>query len=735
MRNIKMNMRKAGNTALFFAATTGLLYLTSCSSEVNYGPNENIAESSVTIGNDPSAQSGRIVFYGTPGTRAASDFPELPTEIPGIPDGTIEYDTPNKTLNLHNTTYVLTGGSDQITAGGNTIYITGTVTTHNINGSGTIYVMPGAKLLVTSDLNISEESTIYAYGDIEFQKGLTVGKNSKIIAANDIIIPGRTAVNEGSLVTKETLEIKDELQIGYNSKVKAKCIYVEKEKSDAINMSGGGEIAFESYLACKGIFLGSCAKMYFWPNSLADIDYTFMEGGSQVAYYDPDGTNSYAHALLRTNMLKANGGYNNDPGTVGGMFAQNLKVKYTSLDASKYFIENFVPSADTYFIPKGGCNPGNGVQTPGDNGDKDDEGEEEKPFTPIAKIEGASHDHHHLSATCVQASNGRAYVSYHLNEAYEDNGEYVEKSKHMGCIEVFNVTEQNAEITSWLMNEDFDFNHLIVDDNKIYATGDTYNFGATLGVITLNESGNFGQYELDSEGRSDVMTYYNLYPKAKGKNGSSGNCIIRDGNTFRVASYRGFQSINVNDMSIATDYIATTGSAKHIAQGGGYIVTLNLDEKGVTESSATVNVYTTWGIPTATFKTNKVITPINGKNVISTDGTHIYVALGQKGVDKYDMSGNLVGNYSYIDEKLASNPNYKGKPLANGLFVDEKYVYVANGGVGLIVLNKTNMKRVARYNRITENTEYSANYVQKVGELIYIAYGRNGLEVVKMNEK
>lgn len=429
------------------------------------------------------------------------------------------------------------------------------------------------------------------------------------------------------------------------------------------------------------------------------------------------------HALVNTDKFHVEGSADN-PEYVGGLFKGELKIKYTELtNTQPSHTDKFIASADDYYIPsdndKGGCNPGNGKP-------------EDKPFDPISFIEGPEHEHNHLSATCIQPVGSLAYVSFHLNEAYKDNEDkYVPTSRHMGCVEVYNVNENKAEISSWLMNQDFDFNHLLVDGDKLYTTGDTKKYGATLGVVELN-GGKFGQYEMGSNGREDVMTYYNLYNKTMENRGSSGNCIIRDGNFFRIASYQGFQSFNVSDLTTQTDFIATTGSAKHIAQGGGYIVTLNLDQKGegVTSSPAIVTVYNTWGTSITTFKTGEVITPINGKNVIAVNGQNIYVALGEKGVAKYDMNGILEGKYSWIDEKLETSPEYKGKPLANGLAVDENYVYVANGEAGMIVLDKKTMKRIARYSR----NSYSANYVQKVGDLIYIAYGRNGLEVVKMRE-
>ncbi len=430
-------------------------------------------------------------------------------------------------------------------------------------------------------------------------------------------------------------------------------------------------------------------------------------------------------------------GSSDNPGYFKDLFSGQLKIIYADFEScDPQYTKDFPDSDKEYPIPEDPCGAGT------------DSNPDKPTFTPIAVIDGPSHKHNHLSATCVQDVDveGRAYVSYHLNAEYKDNAEWAETSEHMGCVEVYDVNENSARITSWLMNQDFDFNHLIVDDNnnKVYTVGDTRKYGATLGLIELNDQGTFGEYGMTTEGRENVMNYYNLYTEnGKVATTGSGNCIIRDNNTFRIASYDGFQSFDVNDLTNQTNFISTSGSAKHIAKSkdGNYIVTLNLDQKKVDASTATVNVYSTWGTLIKSFQTNELITPIDGKNVIATDGNNIYVALGEKGVDKYTMDGEWVANYCWITEKQEVDPEYKGKPLANGLCVDDEYVYVANGAAGMIVLDKNDengkLKRVARYSRSTEIKEgevrnFSANYVQKVGNLIYIAYGREGLEVVKM---
>ncbi len=704
------------------------------------GDNEtpNVSESTITVGNDPSAQSHRITFYGKSlvrSTRTAKDFPSVgkEPEIPAISED-LYFDTPNAAQQSQNEgrkkAYVLKGGEGQIEVYGGAVYITGEVKTHNINGQGgTIYVMSGAKLTLKSGFN-NQNAKIVVFGTLDTEGGLTLGANGQILVKDNFTVNGDLNV-EGTVVVNEALDVTGKIQFngGGQGRVKGKCISVGAEGDRAVDMSGGGELAVRSHLFCNSLYMGNSAQVYLWPNAMAEVVGTtaMTSNACGFHYYSSEGKNGI-HALLNTKKFHVEGSAD-DPEYVGGLFQGELKMKYETLEnCNPAFIEGFIPSADNYYIPSdvnhGGCNPGNGLA-------------EDKPFYQIAKIDGPiTHDHNHLSATCVQPVGNLAYVSFHLNEAYEDNeANYVPTSKHMGCVEVYDVAEDHAEISSWLMNQDFDFNHLLVDveNSKLYTTGDTKKYGATLGVVELT-NGKFGQYEMGSEGREEVMTYYNLYKKTEANRGSSGNCIVRDGEFFRIASYQGFQSFNVNDLKAQTDFIATSGSAKHIAKGDDCIVTLNLNEKGVTASTGTVTVYNKWGESGYSFETD-IITPIDGKNVIAVDGQDIYVALGESGVAKYNMSGELEGEYSWIAEKLESTPDYKGRPCANGLVVDEKYVYVANGAAGMIVLDKGTMKRVARYSRNKNDEEsYSANYVQKVGDLIYIAYGRNGLEIVKMNE-
>lgn len=689
-----------GRSCLSLAAltllTTGLLSGCSDNGIENGGTDPivpDVLKENVTVGNNPEEQAGRITFYGgaqTPkmGTRAAEDFPSVGS-APEVPADAPVFSTPNEAQQSQDngkyTAYVLTGGQGQIELYGGDVYIVGEVSTHNFNGNkGTVYVMPNSKLTLTGNV---QNVTIKAYGELlTGQNDITLGWGSEILVKDNFLVNGRFAV-EGTCVVNGDLTVAGQLQMNWGSKVKAKCIDVQSEQEQAINIAG--ELAVRSHLHAYGLYMNG-GSVYLWPNAMAEIEGTtwfcqYNNGG--LYYYTSEGKTN-GHALLKTTTLRANGAEYFD--YVSKLFANNLKVSYEN-----QINLNGVPSADDYYIkPDGECNLGNGHDKPW--------------FDQIAVIDGPTHEHTHLSATCVQPAGDKAYVSYHLNEAYEDIQENAAASNHQGCVEMFDVSEGKKMIKSWLINEDHDFNHLIVDNGKMFTAGDTKN-GATLGIISLEADGSFGQ-------QSTSMETVKL-------NGTSGNCIIADGSKFRIATNLGFQSVDKSTYADTDDFVETSGSGKHIATAGGVTATLNLDQKGVTASTATVSVYKNgWGEPVS-FSVGE-ITPIDGKNVILIDGGYIYVCLGENGIAKYDLNGNLQTSYNWITE----HPDSKGKPCANGIAADDSYLYVAYGGAGLLVFDK-DLNRVARHYK----PQYSANYTAVVNGLIYVAYGRNGLEVLKMN--
>ena len=122
------------------------------------------------------------------------------------------------------------------------------------------------------------------------------------------------------------------------------------------------------------------------------------------------------------------------------------------------------------------------------------------------------------------------------------------------------------------------------------------------------------------------------------------------------------------------------------------------------------------------------IEPNNGKNVVRVDDNKIYVCRGAAGMYVYDMEGNELWHYQMPSPTISEGENagkYKGH--ANGCYVGKKYVYIAYGGFGLVVLDKETHKVVAH-----RNLAHSANYVIEYNGYIYVAYGQSRLQVFQL---
>lgn len=733
------NLKKNGTWLVSLAALMLGGLTTACSSDDDVIDTPSVpvvSHDAITTGNDPAAQAYRFTYFGLTGTRAgepvpSADFavlpaqPTLPTNIPTYAskrDASHVFDAgTDEDKTTIKKGYILSGtdteSPDQLRVPNGPVFITGTVLTTNFQFYGddwtvtpTVYVMPGGKLILRN-ANMTTKVNIFSYGEIEIQGegDLTSGSGESVIATNaDVKCTGNYAIC--GKVTCNTLIVEKKLQINYGSRLNAKCIEVHgtglADGDEAINMGGGSEMIVRSYL-CTPKFYNQGGRVFLYPNAMADVSerLKMTSGSALFAAYAPEG--GKCPALIRTRKFEVEGS-GDDPALINQMFSGELKLKYEELlNMQPAFTDAFLGSADDYYIPadKEGCNPGNGESgTPS--------------VTPDVHIDTPEdpHTHSHLSATCVQDAGGTAYVCYHLNEAYGDVQGYVETSKHQGCVEEIKVNDTQKEITSWMMNDNFDFNHLIVSGNTLYAIGDhaktaDIKAGGAIGSLNL-VSGGFGQHEIGDNATMNVT----------GLKGASGNCIVADGSNFRVASTAGFESF---DSALQpTGLIATDGIGKHIAACNGGYITLNLTAD---KSDATITVWSAWGTKTTSFNTG-AITPTNGKNVIASDGSSIYVCCGENGVRKFSMQGVIEGEFNWIAYKQQTKPDYKGKPCANGLAIDGDKLYVAYGEAGLVILGKSDMGYKTRYAHGT----YSANYVKLVGDRVYIAYGRNGLDVVRI---
>ena len=313
------------------------------------------------------------------------------------------------------------------------------------------------------------------------------------------------------------------------------------------------------------------------------------------------------------------------------------------------------------------------------------------------------------SATCIQPFEGKLYVSYHT---------YGDKN-FGGNIEVLSMNNNQLSLDANKAAENCDYNHLIVDGNSLYLAGSgTKSAGAFLGKIDLN-GGNLG----------DEVKLYAIDNKTK----MDANCVAAFNGEHVVATTQGLTSFD-KDFNF---WSKKGAEGKHVVTANSKLYTLDVD--------GNVNVYNNNELdtPVKTYKVGTVV-PKDNKAVMAVEETSgdIYVCKGENGVAK--ISGDQVNENFFTcpkftkPEKADLAGTVKGR--ANGIAIGSKYVYVACGGYGLVVLDKTTGTPVChrKANAYKNNDCGSANYVaiENVNgeEYVYVAYGQNRVQVFKVTK-
>ena len=110
----------------------------------------------------------------------------------------------------------------------------------------------------------------------------------------------------------------------------------------------------------------------------------------------------------------------------------------------------------------------------------------------------------------------------------------------------------------------------------------------------------------------------------------------------------------------------------------------------------------------------------------------IYVCKSAKGLMCYNSNGNQAWTSEWTTPVSHGEGNIsvdKRQGYINGVAVDDKYVYVAAGAYGLVVLTKDGKE--VTHKRIGTSGN-SANYVAVKNGLIYVAYGKGRIQVFKL---
>ena len=660
---------------------------------------------------------------------------------------------------------------------------------YELQNNVTIYVMSGATLIdQTYDL-ASKPITIYNYGTLQFTN------NSKRIAPNQYIYnygdanwANSTIVNQGYLYVGG--DFKAKAWDGWNGKggtlyvsgsfeypnvdlafdgnnyiggkLSAKNItFINSAKlynecgvfaTQEIKITGNNELHV-AYLNAQNLEQSSTSNIYLKNNSFiktpnyvnhnAGVGSITLEGDNAVAYIIGEKLH-YNHSDGNRNNLKMfRTSGNQSKIYFNGVFCEEWSDNpvETTLNNEANVTEVTTENQNDFTIKKDACNPGhndNGDPTPG----PDPTPEPKADLDLITTIEYPNHTHD-ISATCVKEYNNKMYLSYHTRGA-----------GHGACLEVFSpVTNNQVTMEQYLQDKEnmIDFNHLIIDGNtttpRVLTVGSHFKKGAMTATIDIKNDGllNTESTEITENQETktiEPMQMINLVPATaeNAKLGYDENCIVRDGDKYVVATTRGYMVYDTNFNEIKMT--KTDCRVKHLSLNNGKIASLTFDRQ-LTETEdentaipAHINIYpagtTDFSVTPEHSFAVEAITPNNGKNTIALVGDRVYACLGGAGFYCYDLDGNVKWHYQ-IKNALNTQGDKAGlyKATANGCFIGGKYIYVAYGSAGLKVLDMDGKLVAERYKKIKKGN-YSANYVTVYNGYIYVAHGKDRLQVYRL---
>lgn len=314
-----------------------------------------------------------------------------------------------------------------------------------------------------------------------------------------------------------------------------------------------------------------------------------------------------------------------------------------------------------------------------------------------------------LSATSIQAANDKLYVTYHT----QGN----DKNHMGGGLEVAHIDGKSLILDEAVTAQGgLDVNYGMIDGSRFYVAATTYKEGAFLGYVELANG---------LMGKSKLVTY--PIDKTNPNNGIDANSVVKYKDNFVLATNKGYQVYN-STFTLRTPHL-TTNDVKFVAVGNDKLY--GLEANGTT--TATVNIFDNINLENPqSYTTEGKVGVVDGKNTIAVDGTNLYVCQGDGGLVRYDANGH---GTVLFDAPVGESNKIIGR--VNGVAVDSKYIYVACGGYGLVVLDKTKAKGenvVARRRAFYDGKESynSANYVTLYKDYICVAYGRSRVQIFKL---
>lgn len=744
-----------------------------------------------------SSLSDRVLNFKSPNTRAV-DYTTLslglitnmPSE-PSVPNDAAamvvknsgDVDTDSKSVYLASgQTY--NGG---LNLGGKTYYISGELTLDNVWGSGTIYILKGGSLKLShgeGTLLNNGGATIYNYGTLSTNaSNFYVGGNETLYNAGNLDIPTQVFKCEGkayvgghlytkgwesnqnervniignATVADAALQLDGNIHVGGSFTAPAitltnNCQFVSDcsvKTSGELKLNSNNVVLYANYVECANLY--QCAASTIKLENGAYINcagtYTNRNNGNDAKFVLV-GDNAIA-VVKATKMIWNAGGDDKrvylfkTPGSKSTIavdcasFArfgdnnQEIAMAFTAFSFNGGTVVNIQDGSKiqgNIKIAKTNCNPGYNLDPSIPTTD---------PTAPVLDvIAEVNYDHtHDISATCVKAYKGNVYVSYHQQGTGQS-----------GCLEVLKTANDKTQLLQFVRdhNNELDYNSLAINPNvgnsgRLYAVGSSSKKGGIIAYIDLTSDGLMNTKDFVTEKGTEkplnlvCLKGYKKYA-AVDKDmtvDGDGNALAVNGSHIEVMTTSGYRVYDAATL-VPESVTKLPGKAKFVDVNGNTIVTAYLANQAHTSDEAikaNVQTYATSDYKLAnplTQITNAAdIQPNNGKNVVLVDGSKLYLCTGRDGLKVFE-NGTL--SWSYQPEKIMTSEGVY-KAYCNGVAFDSKYIYLAYGSYGLIILDKTTHTVIAQRKMVK-----SANYVTLADGYIYVAYGRDCLQVFKLVE-
>lgn len=655
--------------------------IASCSQDVLDEPQVKLTKSEVVVNNNSAELSKRVTMYGrtTPLTRAGNGSGITMPAAPESPRYDLVLDENYKSWAAETKDYCLPTGKTlktDLQFRDNVYYVGGELTIMNYWGQGKLVVLPGGKVNYPSmPVNNIE---ILNYGEFDVEGNLfTVNRGATFMTSGDFSSP--TLGIGGTFYVGSTMDVPV-AEVYEKAILYVGCGLVVE---NYLTIHNSAIVYLGSYLSALSVEMNSASLLQINGGSLVSTEALYMKNPCTITVDGGD----MEYAVVSADKIEIN------QSNVKDMFTGWMDIHYKEIDnrsgSELEWLSSVKLNGDTY-LPAAGCHPSFGKEP-------DTEPETSVGLEHIAQVESPDHTHD-ISSTCIQTAGDKAYVSYHTRG-----------TGYHGCIEVLNLSGNMCSILSYMEHPSIDFNHLIVDNDRIIAAGDDPKLGAFLGIVNLGD----GIFQTGATELTQV-----------GLGGASANCVIRNGAYLHATTNEGYHTLDANSFNMPGS-VPSAGSSKFVHTDGTNIGVLSLTDRNSQQSMAVLNIYSasdySFASPVRTIGLD-MIAPVNGKNVFQLDGNDVYVCLGTNGVKRYS-DGVEVAAFKLDDDNVAA---------ANGLAVDGKYVYVAYGHEGLFVLDKSDLSVVASYRY---SGGKSANYVTVSGDILYVAYGLSGVQIFRLIEK